>query len=264
MSTGNNSAGAGAAPPEVAATAAAVSIKLPDFWKNDPVMWFAQAEAQFALGRITHDETKYYHIIGKVDQSVICHISDLVVDPPEINKYAAVKERLISRFVLSPETRLERLLGTYELGDLRPTHLLAKMRELATGLKVDDNLLKMLFIQRLPANVRPILSCHDGTLDKLAEMADKIAGATSSLVTAAVDDTAGPSATTSLQEQVEFLTAEVRRLTTTDRTRNRSASRGRSSSKSRTGSQKEVCWYHRKYGRDAHQCREPCAFNSKN
>ncbi|XP_039452186.1 uncharacterized protein LOC120431094 [Culex pipiens pallens] len=256
MSTENNNA-------EVAATAA-VSIKLPDFWKNDPVMWFAQAEAQFALGRVVNDETKYYHIIGKVDQTVICHISDLVVAPPADNKYAAVKERLISRFVLSAETRLERLLGSYELGDLRPTHLLAKMRELAIGLKVDDNLLKMLFIQRLPVNVRPILSCHDGTLDKLAEMADKMVGVTSSLTTAAVDDAAGPSGASGLQEQVDFLTAEVRRLTTSERTRNRSASRGRSSSKSRTGSQKEVCWYHRKYGRDAHQCREPCAFNSKN
>lgn len=259
MSTENNNEN-GATPP----TPAVISIKLPEFWKNDPAMWFAQAEAQFALGRVTQDETKFHHIIAKVDQTVICHIADLVQAPPLINKYEAVKDRLIARFALSPETRLERLLGMHELGDLRPTHLPAKMRELATGSGVDDSLLKMLFIQRLPANARPILSCHDGTLAKLAEMADKIVGTTNSLTVAAVEDTPGPSETKKLQEQIEFLTAEVRRLTSADRSRNRSASRGRSSSRSRTQEPKEVCWYHRKYGRDAHQCREPCTFSSKN
>lgn len=261
MSTDNKDEN-GATPP--AAAAAVVSIKLPEFWKNDPAMWFAQAEAQFALGRVVNDETKFYHIISKVDQTVICHIADLVQTPPLINKYEAVKNRLIARFALSPETRLERLLGMHELGDLRPTHLLSKMRELATGLGVDDNLLKMLFIQRLPANVRPILSCHDGTLAKLAEMADKIVVATSSLTTAAVEDTPGPSSASSLQQQVEFLTAEVRRLTMANRTRNRSASRGRSSSRSEARMPQDVCWYHRKFGRDARQCREPCSFSSKN
>ncbi|XP_065084917.1 uncharacterized protein LOC135707114 [Ochlerotatus camptorhynchus] len=110
--------------PEPNNQAAAVGVKLPDFWKTDPVMWFAQAESQFAPAKITVDETKFHHIVAKVDQSVICHIADLVATPPAVNKYNAVKTRLIARFALSPENRLERLLGTHDLGDLRPTHLL--------------------------------------------------------------------------------------------------------------------------------------------
>lgn len=240
-----------------ARTAAVVSVKLPDFWKSDPEMWFAQAEAQFILANVTKDDTKFYHIVAKVDQSVICHIADLVSAPPAENKYQSLKARLISRFALSPEARLERLLGATDLGDMRPTHLLAKMQELATGLNVNDNLLKMLFLQRMPAHVRPILTISDGTLSKLAEMADKM---TESPNVASVSTAAnGTSSTTNeqmehMKEQLETLSAEFRRLrsNSNDRRRSRSASSSRMTS--------EMCWYHRTYGLQAQRCKQPCQY----
>lgn len=244
--------------------AAFVSVKLPDFWKADPVMWFAQAESQFVLARIINDATKFHHIVAKVDQSVICHIADLVAMPPAENKYDAVKKRLIARFALSPENRLERLLGMHDLGDLRPTHLLSKMQELSTGLGVDDNLLKMLFIQRLPANIRPIISCHDGTLAKLAEMADKMVDTVSIQNSAVIVNSTAAENTVEnpLRAEIDSLVAEIRNLKAFDRSRNRSASRTRAYSGRR--SQGELCWYHRNYGTNARQCRPPCSFNSKN
>lgn len=223
-------------------------------------MWFAQAEAQFVLANVTKDETKFYHIVAKVDQSVICHIADLVSTPPQQNKYQAVKDRLVSRFALSPQVRLERLLGSFDLGDMRPTHLLAKMQELASGLNVNEELLKMLFLQRMPSNIRPILAISDGTLAKLAEMADKMV---ESPQTSAVSST--PIVNEQMEkmkEQLEVLSAEFRRLKASpssgpDRRRNRSASRIRNGA--------EICWYHRKFGQHAEHCKEPCKYNqSKN
>lgn len=70
---------------------AAVSVELPEFWKTDPEMWFAQAEAQFILGNITKDDTKFYHIVAKLDQSVICHVADLVSNPPQADKYKILR-----------------------------------------------------------------------------------------------------------------------------------------------------------------------------
>lgn len=242
--------------PNVGQNAASVAVKLPDFWRTDPEMWFAQAEAQFMLAGVTRDETKFYHIVAKVDQTVICHISDLVQHPPEQNKYQSVKERLIARFSLSPEAKLEKLLGSQELGDLRPTHLLAKMQELSTGLVVDSNLLKMLFLQRLPPNIRSILSICNENISNIAQMADKMVDCASGTVAsvnkpeARQDDDSDD-----LKGQIAALTAEVRRLKVTpQRFRSRSSSRNRS----------EVCWYHRQYGNNARQCRSPCAFTSKN
>ncbi|KXJ75012.1 hypothetical protein RP20_CCG012571 [Aedes albopictus] len=248
----------GNAPQEAAALAAGVAVKLPDFWKQDPVMWFAQAEAQFALAGVVRDHTKFYHIVAKIDQSVICHVADLVTNPPNDNKYEAVKTRLISRFQVSAQGRLERLLGDCDLGDMRPTHLLAKMQELAAGLNVTDDLMKMLFLQRMPPNVKAVLAISDGTIGKLAEMADKMVECPGSSHVAATMEV---SPIADLQTQIATLTAEIRRLKTE---RSTSRSRSRSTSRSSHTASDDICWFHRKFGGRAIKCREPCRFSSKN
>lgn len=240
------------------ATSAAVAVKLPDFWKSDPAMWFAQAEYQFVLAGVTKDETKFHHIVAKIDQTVICHVADLVRKPPAAGKYDAIKERLIHRFELTPQEKMERLLGSCELGDLRPTHLLAKMQELASGLKVDDSLLRMLFLQRLPANIRGVLSINDGSISTLAAMGDKMVELVPQ--TSAVKTPAEPDSQESLADQVAALTAKLRRMEAQqpERGRSRSVSRKRDDENS-------ICWYHRKYGSQADRCRSPCKFHqSKN
>lgn len=244
---------------ESSAATASVAIKLPEFWKSDPAMWFAQAEAQFILAGVTRDATKFYHIIAKVDQTVLCHISDLVANPPENDKYPAIKTRLLSRFEMSPQAKMEKLLNSCDLGDMKPTHLLARMQDLAAGLNVDDGLMKMLFLQRLPANVKTVLTIHDGTLAKLAEMADKMVDSSCSHVAAVAAATSQAKFPTQeeLGEQIAYLTAEIRKLKGTGRGNN---VRSRSSSRVRQNTNDQICWYHKKYGMNAHQCREPCAF----
>ena len=46
-----------------------VAIKLPTFWTESPLAWFAQAEAQFAIRGIVNDDTKYYHVVSALDNS---------------------------------------------------------------------------------------------------------------------------------------------------------------------------------------------------
>ena len=232
-------------------------------------MWFAQAEAQFILGNVVKDDTKFYHIVAKLDQSVICHVTDLVSNPPAADKYQSIKRRLISRFALSSQARLERLLSSSDLGDMHPTHLLAKMQELAAGLNVNEDLLKMLFLQRMPQHIRPVLTISDGTLAKIAEMADKL---TEAPQVAAVASVPVPTSNTSagkvldqmddLKQQLEVLSTEIRRLKQNPMNRNRARSTSRSRSASRSS---ELCWYHRKYGKQAERCKQPCQFDaSKN
>ncbi|XP_058820910.1 uncharacterized protein LOC131683107 [Topomyia yanbarensis] len=243
------------------AAAASVAVKLPDFWKNDPVMWFAQAEAQFAFANVVRDHTKFYHIIAKIDHSVICHVTDLVSNPPNENEYDAVKNRLIARFQVSAQGRLERLLGSCDLGDMRPTHLLAKMQEMAAGLNVTDDLLKMLFLQRMPPNVKAILSISDGTIGKLAEMADKMLESPTShtAATSSDPDVNNVNEYNDIRNQIAVLTAEIRHM----RASRRDSQRTRSAS--RSSREEEICWYHRKYGGRALKCRESCKYNhSKN
>ncbi|XP_053698885.1 uncharacterized protein LOC128745838 [Sabethes cyaneus] len=138
------------------------------------------------------------------------------------------------------------------------------MRELSTDLGVDDNLLRMLFVKRLPPKIQPILACHEGTIEKLAEMADTITDCSNGQLSAAeiVRDEQVSSNNSKLVEQIDLLTAEIRRLKAPGPTRSRSFSRNRNVS--RSPSRPGICWYHRNYGNDARQCREPCSWNSKN
>lgn len=203
-----------------------------------PEMWFSQVEAQFILTNVTKDETKFYHIVAMVDQSVICRIADLVSNPPQRDKYKAIKERLISRFA----------------GDMRPTHLLAKMQELAGGLNVNDNLLKMLFLQHMLAHIRPILMICDGTLPKLAETADKMTEMPQTTAVSTVPASPEKKLSDGSNERAAGSTsAEIRRLkTNTAQRRNRSSSR--------SSKETVLCWYHHKYEKQAQHCKPPCMF----
>lgn len=260
QNSGSDSRIAGGSTMHTTAATAAVSVKLPEFWKTDPLMWFAQAEAQFALAGIKNDQTKFFHIIAKVDQTVLRHISDIVANPPAQDKYDSVKTRLISRFELSAQEKFEKLLNSCDLGDMRPTHLLAKMQELATNLNVNEDLMKMLFMQRMPTSIRAVLAVCDVKVDQLAAMADKMVDSSGPQVAAA----AAPAVPDlqDLEAQIAALTSEVRRLKAgPNRERSRSFSRRRSDSQPA----QEICWYHRKFRAAAQQCRSPCRYNqSKN
>jgi len=45
----------------------AVSLKPPTFWTSQPQVWFAEAEAQFEIGKIIAAETKYYNVISVLE-----------------------------------------------------------------------------------------------------------------------------------------------------------------------------------------------------
>ena len=49
------------------AKVSAVSVKLPPFWPDKAVLWFAQAESQFHLRSITVDKTKFAHVVTMLD-----------------------------------------------------------------------------------------------------------------------------------------------------------------------------------------------------
>ena len=50
---------------------AKVSVKLLDFWTEDPDLWFLYAEAAFRNAQITQSKTKFDHIVQKIMVSVL-------------------------------------------------------------------------------------------------------------------------------------------------------------------------------------------------
>lgn len=120
------------------AMAALDAIKLPPFWKNEPELWFIQADARFHTKRIRSDESKYYAVVGALDADILYHVSDVIRSPPDKDKYEYLKSKLINRFTDSQEQRLHKLLTDLELGDKKLTQLLRKMKNLAGDRVADD------------------------------------------------------------------------------------------------------------------------------
>ena len=256
----------------------AVALKLPPFWPNDPVVWFAQVEAQFTTRHITSQATQFAYVISSLQPEIAQEVRDLLMSPPVNAPYDVLKQALIRRTSASEQKRLHQLLISEELGDRKPSQLLRKTRQLLGDRTLEDGILRQLFLQRLPTNVQLILAstADTVTLDDLSLLADKIVEvAVPSPSIAAVTPVSGSptdatALITELQLQINHLTARVQTLTDQlqwpkqPRFRGRSHSRSRPPSRgtsiSRSPGNQEHCWYHRRFGATARHCTTPCTF----
>ena len=84
------------------ARTSAVSVKLPPFWPDKTGLWFAQAEAQFAIKGITVDKTKFSYVVSMLDNKIAVHAMDIIENPPDNNAYGALKTHLTTGRLPSP------------------------------------------------------------------------------------------------------------------------------------------------------------------
>ena len=259
-------------PPEVnaplpSATVAAIQIKLPPFWPKDPELWFAQIEAQFTTRGITVSRTKFDYVIASLAPEFATEVHDLLLHPPEETPYEVLKQELTKRTSASEQRRLQQLLTTEELGDRKPSQVLRRIQQLLgdKAATIDSTLMRELFLQRLPANVRMVLTPSAGelNLEQLAQLADRIMEV-SPTPTVAATETINSSP---LNAQVTDLSRRLDELTVTlssaintfsRRPRSPSPARRRTSTPSDDKNNDLLCWYHRKFGDNAKKCKPPC------
>ena len=154
----------------------AVSVKLPPFWCSDPKLWFAQVEAQFLLRGISAQRTKFDHVVAALAPEVATEVRD-IFKPSFFRPLRRASKTTYSEN-LAERRRLQQLLSNHDFGDLTPTRLLRKLRQLR-GQDTDDPLFRELFLQRLPTNIRVVLASLDDTLslEELATRAERMAEA---------------------------------------------------------------------------------------
>ena len=75
-----------------------VSIKLPDFWTEDPDLWFLHAEAAFRNAQITQLKTKFDHIVQKLPQKIMVSVHSLIMGSAASSEtpYKDLKAKLVS------------------------------------------------------------------------------------------------------------------------------------------------------------------------
>ncbi len=212
----------------------AVALKLPTFWYSQPEVWFAQAEAQFALRNITVDATKYFYIVAALDQDAATRLLDLITNPPEADKYAALKDRLLRTFGLSERDRATRLLHFRPLGDSKPSALMDEMLALL-GNHPPCLLFEQLFLERLPEDIR--IQLVDTKIDDHRELARRADSFWS---------IRGMSSPFPFEGHVNSLQHSRKSV------RTKPALPATATS--------QLCYYHRTFGEAARQCRPPCAW----
>ncbi|KAM7285301.1 uncharacterized protein ISCGN_032253 [Ixodes scapularis] len=153
------------------------TLRLPQFWTADPQLWFAQVESQFTTSHITSQAQRFHHVVAALPPETAVDIRDIILEPPTTNPYDTLKAELIKRTSASEHQRLQQLLTSEELGDRTPSQLLRRLQQLLgeRAATFDPALLRELFLQRLPNNVRMVLTSASGlALVQLAQLADTV------------------------------------------------------------------------------------------
>jgi hypothetical protein len=149
-------------------------LKLPQFWVEDPEMWFFQSENELALNDIMDEQTRYRHLLKALPQTILAKVREVVMAQPRpINPYSELKRAILERTGLSNRERYMTILSQQPIGDQKPSEILRHFRQLIPD--IPEDMLRELFLQKLPNNCQQILAAGSTTsVNQLAQQADKI------------------------------------------------------------------------------------------
>ncbi|GFY71849.1 transposon Tf2-6 polyprotein [Trichonephila inaurata madagascariensis] len=142
------------------------------------------------------------------------------------------------------------------------------MNRLAASHNVLKQLMLELFLKQLPTSMQTILaSITPITVEKAAEVADRILEVNTSNVSLSTNVIASSSENRILQEikrlnkRIDVLRMRQRTPERRNNSRPRNPSRNRSFSRSRESG---CCWYHRKFQERVKKCISPCSYKKTN
>jgi hypothetical protein len=136
-------------------------VKLAAFWPQAPALWFAQAEFTFAVKRVTAQFDRYCHLVAALLHESIRLVADIVEGEPSDTPYDDIKQRLVASHQLSDFQKAERLFQMPTLGSRKPSELMAAMLETCPRGEEKTNLFACIFLQRLPREIRVLLTKAD-------------------------------------------------------------------------------------------------------
>ena len=241
----------GAPAPTVAATP---NVTLPVFSTTNAAPWFLRVEALFRLKKITANAKSDY-IIGALPEDVFNRISTWLVSwGSEAIPYDELKAKIITHCEPSPEEKSQKILDLLRLplGDQRPSDALYEIKNLSTILNPDGStsqidLSRVLWMLRLPQEIRTHITDFSTKSEQdLARQADSLRG-TSKLALAHPTTAAAQLPLPDDDEDDDVIAAAQQRF-------QRSSNQRQFSGVSR----KTLCYFHKRFGRDAKNCRPPC------
>ena len=152
-----------------------LNLKLPAFWTDALVAWFAAEEVQFQLRRFVSQSERFCHITAAQDKMSLKKVIHLVVTPDPVAPYDKLQEALLASHQLTDFQRVELLHAVEPLSGRKPSELLADMWELCPANQHKNMFFAVLFLQRLPREIRVLLTHEDHSdLHRLAAHTDRL------------------------------------------------------------------------------------------
>ncbi|VDL60970.1 unnamed protein product [Hymenolepis diminuta] len=210
-----------------------IPVIIPPIWSNNVKSWFTVLECNFEVAEITCQKVKFCHLCSLLTEAIVGEISDLL---PEAYKsespYDALKKAIIERTEVPPAKAMKILSKVY-MGDELPTEFLKRIRQLTLNTDMDDLYLKHFFFSRLPESVQAVVetTLDENDIFELARMADLI------VLTLPEEKSANSSGKTDSFDIPS-----------------------RTGSFSISYTRRRICWYHRRFGKQAYRCKGPCYF----
>ena len=240
------------------------NFKLPEFWPHAPQLWFCRAEFKFEVADVRGEREMFAHVVDALNYDSLKMVKDLLLSPPPYQPYQALKARLLLATQLTPIQMAEKLMKAADLGDRRPSQLLASLLEFCPPGEENTSLFRAAFLMRLPAAIRSHLDgLENRDLKELAAKADRHwCNGSAAAAVAAVADSAQQ-----LEDQEEPVVVvgqqKQRGFSTGGRGGGKAGGKGGGKGGSPPARPKTytLCWRHAKYGGQADKCADAsCEF----
>jgi len=232
-------------------TAAAISLKLSEFYVNNPRFWFHLAENQFVIRNITQDGTKYAHVVASLNQEVAVRVMTILENPPATDKYEYIKQALLKVFTPSKSECAAMLLDLPGLGDRKPSQLLTHILTLLPDKERAEPgiVIREIFLRQLPPDVRAhITDKEELSLHDLSLEADRFFTNSGQRISA-VRFSAPVPGYGSARGQPRPLMSQHQATSTHPST---------------SQPARKYCYFHERFGDQARRCRAPCSYHPGN
>ena len=154
---------------QLAVTSHHTRCKLPDFWPNNPVLWFSRAEFNFEVAGVVEQWQKFMYTVNALPYDALTLVADLVTAPPAVDPYTALKDQLLISHKLTAVQMADKILDMLSLGDRRPSQLLAVMLEYCPEGESDSAFFRASFFRRLPKEIQVLMANEvNGDLKEMA------------------------------------------------------------------------------------------------
>jgi hypothetical protein len=245
-------AGLSAEAPIFAPGAANGNFRLPEFWTEALANWFAMAEAQFLLRRVTSNIDKFCHVLMALPKASYRMVSHLVTQAPTEDTYEQLKAALMSHHELSEYQRIDMLSRMEPLGGRKPSELLAAMMELCPRDQQNSPFFFYFFLQRLPSEIRVLLSEESpADIRRVAEKADRLM----ILHCPQHHDTVAALPCSS-EDEADVAAVKQRH----SKKSGGGKKKGKAGKPAADAARSSLCWYHARFGEKAHSCISPCSW----